>query len=276
MSVRNGSRIAAARTLLFVPGTRADRLAAALGSAADLVVADLEASVHPDWKDRARRDVASWISRSDAAARTIVRINPVDSAWFEADCSAIAQDTAGVIVPMVTGRQTIEKALARLPMQVPVVALVETAAGILQAQAIAETPGVVRLAFGNMDFATDTRSCGRDSQIFPSAMLVLASRSAGLPPPIAGVTAAHRDFVRLEDDARWERAQGFGAKLCIHPDQLAAVTGVFAPSEQEQEWARRVLVASQSTHVTVVDGQMVDRPVIERARAILREAGQDP
>lgn len=276
MGVRNGSRIAAARTLLFVPGARADRFGAALGSAADLVVADLEASVHPDLKNRARRDVASWISRPDAAARTIVRINPVDSAWFEADCSVIAQDTAGVMVPMVTGRQTIEEALARLPIQVPVVALVETAAGILQAPAIAEAPGVVRLAFGNMDFATDTRSAGRDSQIFPSAMLVLASRSAGLPPPIAGVTAAHRDLVRLEDDARWERAQGFGAKLCIHPDQLAAVAGVFTPSEQEQEWARRVLVASQSTHVTVVDGQMVDRPVIERARSILREAGQDP
>lgn len=276
MSVHDGHRIASARTLLFVPGTRADRFASALGSEADLVVTDLEASVHPDLKDQARRDVAGWISQPEVAARTVVRINPVGSAWFDADCAVMATGVAGVMVPMVSGRGTIEAALACLPAQVPVVALVETAAGILQAPAIADTPGVARLAFGNMDFATDTRTMGRDSQIIPSAMLVLASRSAGLPPPIAGVTAAHRDLVTLEDEARWERAQGFGAKMCIHPGQLATVAGVFAPSEQEQEWARRIVAASQSTHVTVVDGQMVDRPVIERARAILREAGQDP
>jgi citrate lyase subunit beta/citryl-CoA lyase len=274
-----GRSLARARTLLFVPGGRPDRFASALAAPADLVVVDLEASVHPDRKEAARAALAALVADLEAARRIVVRVNLPGGPWFDADRVSLgraASALAGVMLPMAGGADAVAAAVGALPAGVPVVALVETAAGILDAAAIARVPGVARLAFGNMDYETDTGSRGRDSKVVPSAALVLASRAARLPAPIAGVTAAYRDLERLADDARWERAQGFGAKLCIHPAQLDVAAAVFAPGDEEIAWARRVVAASRDNHAAVVDGELVDRPVIERAEAILRELDPPP
>lgn len=259
-----------ARALLFVPGARPDRFARALSSGADLIVLDLEASVRSVEKDQARRAVRTWITGCGSPQRALVRVNPLASAWFADDMEALEDvPCAGIVIAMANDAAAVRAVIGAMPDDRPAIALIETAAGILASAEIARVPGVARLAFGNMDYATDTRTRGRDSMIHPSACLVLASRAAGLPPPIAGVTAAFRDASLLADDAAWERDQGFGAKFCIHPDQVDIVARAFAPTPEELAWARRVVAAAGDSYACEVDGELVDRPVVERARSML-------
>ena len=179
-----------------------------------------------------------------------------------------ASRCAGIVLAMANAPATVATAIAAMP-GIPCVALVESAAGILDAAATARVPGVARLAFGNMDYATDTGTRGRDSAIHPSACLVLASRAAGLPAPVAGVTAAFRDAALLAEESAWERDQGFGGKFCIHPGQIDIVAHAFTPDAKVLEWARRVVEAAGDSYACEIDGELVDRPVIERARRLL-------
>lgn len=267
-------RVRRARTLLFVPGARPDRFARALHTSADLVVIDLEASVRPVDKAPARAAACAWLAaNAEDAARVLVRINAVDSPWFGEDAAALrAIACAGVVQAMANSARDVAASRAAIAPDAALVALVESAAGILAAESVALAPGVTRLAFGNMDYETDAGTRGRDALVYPSARLVLASRAAGLPAPVAGVTAAFRDGAALEAEARFERDQGFGGKFCIHPDQLATVASVFAPSEAELAWARRVVAAAGDSYAVEVDGALVDRPVVERARRLLDDA----
>ena len=234
----DAGRIRQSRTLLFVPGIRPDRFERALATSADVVVVDLEASVRPVDKDEARRAMRTWLSSCPGFNRVAVRVNPITSAAFVEDLAAIrATRCAGIVLAMTERADHVADAIAAAPQGLSVIALIETAAGVLEAPAIARVPGVVRLAFGNMDYATDTGTRGRDSTIFPAAQLVVASRAARLPPPIAGVTAAFRDAGLLAQEATWERDQGFGAKFCIHPEQIDVVARVF--SLPRKKWRGR-------------------------------------
>ena len=107
------------------------------------------------------------------------------------------------------------------------------------------------------------------------AWMLLASRRAQLPSPIDGVTADTQDTAQLARDLLRSRSGGFGAKLCIHPKQLATVQAVFTPTPERIDWARRVCeaFAAAGGAAVAVDGQMVDLPVVQRARAVLRDAG---
>ncbi len=266
------NRIRRARTLLFVPAARPDRFDRALATAADLVVVDLEASVRPIDKAASRDAVQAWLAAVGACDRVMVRVNPVDSPWFEDDAAMLrSARCAGVVLAMANAPAAVAHATAALP-GMPFMALVETAAGILDARETARVPGVARLAFGNMDYATDTGTRGRDSTIHPSACLVLASRAAGLPAPVAGVTAAFRDASLLAEESAWERDQGFGGKFCIHPDQIDVVARAFTPDDETLAWARRVVAAAGDSYACEIDGELVDRPVIERARRLLEDA----
>jgi citrate lyase subunit beta/citryl-CoA lyase len=108
----------------------------------------------------------------------------------------------------------------------------------------------------------------REAMLAARSEIVLASRLAGLPAPIDGVTTAIDDEEMIADDARYAAALGFGGKLCIHPRQIAAVRRGFAPAEADVAWAQRVLAAPEGGAVSV-DGMMVDAPVRLRARNIL-------
>ena len=149
--------------------------------------------------------------------------------------------------------------------------MVETAAGLQRAQALAATPGVVRLAFGSIDFQVDLGIEGDDDALlFFRSQLVLASRLASIAAPVDGVTVSTTDAGQLRHDTQRARRLGFGAKLCIHPQQVDTVHAVFAPSEAERDWAARVIAAmAQSAGAAVaVDGRMVDRPVLLKAQRI--------
>lgn len=149
-----------------------------------------------------------------------------------------------------------------------VIPLIETALGLARVQQLAAAPAVQRLAFGALDFQADLDIEGDDDELlFFRSQLVWQSRLAGLLPPIDGVTVPVSDEVVLTRDAR---RLGFGAKLCIHPRQLAAVHVAFAPDDGQRVWAQRVLAALEASGggAVALDGRMVDRPVALKAQRI--------
>lgn len=257
-----------ARTYLFVPGDRPDRFDKAWDSAADAVILDLEDAVAPDRKELARRAVAGWL-RPDKAVW--VRCNAVDTAWFESDVALAACDgIAGFVLPK--AEVVPDAMLQRLRQyRLGLIALIETARGLAHADALAALPQVTRLAFGALDFQVDLGVEGDDDALlYFRSRLVLSSRLAGKPAPIDGVTPAVDDEQALRGDAMRARRLGFGARLCIHPRQIAVTHEVLAPSVEERRWAARVLsaMAASAGAAVAVDGRMVDLPVLRRATAI--------
>jgi citrate lyase subunit beta/citryl-CoA lyase len=259
------------RSYLFVPADRPERIAKALASGADAVIVDLEDAVAPAAKDAAREALGHWM-RSAAPATVAVRINGADTAWFEADLAACnAPAVAAVMLPK-AGQDGDLGALRQALPATPIVALVETAEGFDRMREIARAPGVVRLAFGTIDFQLDLGLAGEDDALLPfRSRFVLESRLAQLAPPVDGVTTAVDDAERVAADAQRGRRLGFGAKLCIHPRQVATVNRCFSPSAAEIDWAERVVdaMARAGGAAVAVDGKMVDRPVLRRAQALL-------
>lgn len=247
---------------LFVPANRPDLFGKAAATAADAVILDLEDAIAPNAKAAARAAL-----RSDFTDKPVlVRVNGIGTAWHDSDMAAVAAlPLAGLIIPKAERCDDLE----RLATHHPMIALVETAAGLANARALAKAGAVRRLAFGSVDYAADLR-CGhtRDALAAARAELLLASRLAQLPPPIDGVTLGFEEPDAVEDDARHARELGFGGKLCIHPKQAAPVRRGFAPSDKEIAWARRVL--AEGDGVTAVAGMMIDEPVRAQARTILK------
>jgi citrate lyase subunit beta/citryl-CoA lyase len=133
---------------------------------------------------------------------------------------------------------------------------------------------VERLAFGSVDFQLDTGISGEyEELLYARSRLVLASRVASILPPVDGVTLALEDQARLQSDVTRARRLGFGGKLCIHPKQVETINQGFAPTEDEQAWARRILKAVEASGEGALrlHGELIDRPVMERARAILAQ-----
>ncbi|CDR13716.1 HpcH/HpaI aldolase/citrate lyase family protein [Streptomyces iranensis] len=262
-------RIAIARSLLFVPGDRPDRFDKAAASGADLVIVDLEDAVAAPDKDRARDNAADWLAHGNHA---IVRINPPGTTWAETDLRMAAEHGSPVMVPKAEDPVALAGLAARVAGRCALVPLIETALGLEHAHAVCATPGVIRAAFGNIDLAAQLGVAPDDhtALTFARSRLVLASAAAGIAPPVDGVTTAVRDAEALRTDTAHARRLGFTGKLCVHPAQPGLVAEGFAPSAEELRWARAVLDAGDS--VTTVDGQMVDKPVLERARRTLDRA----
>src|SRR5438132_945138 len=159
----------------------------------------------------------------------------------------------------------------------PLVAIVETAAGLREAFEIASQPRVAALLLGAVDLAAEVGLEPRaDAQeiLYARSKLALDSAAAGLRGPFDVVHLDFGDEAGLEEQCRLARALGFRGKASIHPAQIETINRVFSPSDDEIEWARGVVDAfeGQSEGVLAVNGTMVDRPVVERARRVLREA----
>ncbi|HDR9586776.1 TPA: CoA ester lyase [Burkholderia stabilis] len=268
-----------ARSFLFVPATRPERIAKALDSAADCIVIDLEDAVAMDAKDAARAQLAQHLPllTQEQRARTVVRVNAVGTPWHDADI-ALLRDWAsqGVVVmlPKAEDADALRRVAQQLGDAARIVALIESLAGLDAADALARDPQVARLAFGHLDFQLDLgmRASAEEPELaFARNALVAASRRARLPAPIDGVTVRTDDAERLAADARRARAFGFGGKLCIHPAQVAGVNEALGHSDEEQAWARRVIdeAAKHGGAVFSLDGRMVDLPVIRAAEAIV-------
>lgn len=259
------------RTYLFVPGDRPERFAKALASGADAVVLDLEDAVSPAAKGAARAAVGDFLRDAAERARVVLRINDASTAWFTDDLALLAASGAAtVMLTKAENVATIEQLHGACPA-IHVLPLVETARGMLAAQALAAAPGVQRLVFGTIDYALDL-GLGSDPVALDAghAHLALVSRAAGIAAPVAGVSTALDDEAALLADLQRARQHGFSAKLCIHPKQVLPIHTALAPSAAELAWAQRVLLAAHNAHGAVqLDGRMVDKPVIERARRIV-------
>jgi citrate lyase subunit beta/citryl-CoA lyase len=263
------------RTYLFVPGDRPERFEKALASGADAVVLDLEDAVAPDRKASAREAIEAWAGRATPAQRecVAVRINDAATEWFAHDLALLARTAvAQVMLPKAESAEQIAAVRAAVP-HAGVLALIESARGVARVDAVAQAPGVSRLVFGTLDFALDIDiDIGDDPAglAYAASRIALASRVADLPAPVAGVTPEIGDEARLLSDLAWARRHGFGAKLCIHPTQIAPIHAALRPSDAQLDWARRVIAAAeQQAGAVQVDGRMVDKPVLQRAQALL-------
>lgn len=260
-----------AQSFLFVPGDRDDRFDKATATGADVVILDLEDAVAQSRKDLARERVAGWIA---AGGRAVVRVNGTATPWFHADLAA-ARGALAVMLPKTEGASDLHQVAQHAPQPMPVIALIETAAGVLAAQETCAGVGTVRVALGNVDLAADlgVEPTSRPALQAARSQLVYASAAARLAPPIDGVTTAISDDAALTADARHGRELGFGAKLCIHPRQVQVVADAFRPTDEEISWADAV-VGIAVDGVGVHDGHMIDPPVVLRAESILRRAGR--
>lgn len=268
--------LANATTFLFVPGDRPDRFAKAASSGADVVILDLEDAVAPDNKAIALAAVIEALTSSTVELNAVVRVN-THAAYMTpelAELSALVSNPAhgllAIMLPKVETADEVETIYRMLGL--PVIALIETAAGVANAQEIARAEGVERLAFGAVDFARDIDAIEPAVFDFARAQVVIASRAAGLDAPIDSPCVSIDDSSVITAESRRASAFGFTAKMCIHPAQLPAVRAGLAPTADQVAWAEKVVSLEGSA--TALEGEMIDKPVVDRAKSILRRVGR--
>ncbi len=266
------------RTALFVPATRPERIPKALATGADVVIVDLEDAVAESQKLEARANLEAFLA-DNPQARVLVRVNAATHAQHVEDLTVCARhaSVAGVLLPKAESAAQVTRAAA---CGKPIWPIVESARGLADLAEIAAAEGVERLSFGALDLGLDlgiaSGTAGAE-RILDQARyaLLLQSRLAGLAAPLDSVFPDIKNLHGLAETTAAARDMGFGGLLCIHPSQVAVVHETLMPDAEELAWAQRVLAAGASGEgVFVVDGQMVDAPVVGRARRLLQRAGQ--
>ncbi len=261
---------AARRSYLFVPGNRPDRYAKALATSAHAVIVDLEDAVAPGDKKNARVSLEAWLAPEHPV---IVRINAAGSEWFDDDLRACARGgISGIVLPKAERVEDIRNVAAVCGGHVPIFPLIESARGLWSAIDVARGPNVQSLLFGSLDFQADLGTA--DEELLNArSQLVLVSRVAEIAAPIDGITQSVNDPELLRRDCQRGRQLGFGGKLCIHPNQVDIVNACFAPTAEDIAWAHRVLAAfaDGDGNAVLLDGKMIDRPVLLKAQSFLAE-----
>jgi (3S)-malyl-CoA thioesterase len=258
------------RSLLFLPASNPRAVAKARTLAADMVVLDLEDAVKPEDKERARAAAVAAVGEPFSGLAAI-RVNSKPP-WALPDLEAVAASAAAyAIVPMTSRADDVRRARDKAGR--PVLAMIETAAGVLNAAAIArETVGLIA---GTNDLAADLGlrpGGGRAALVTGLQTILLAARAAG-------VAAFDGVYNRLDDpdgfaaECAEGRAFGFDGKSLIHPDQIETANRLFGPSEAEVEAARR-LIAAATGGAERHEGEMIERMHVEQARRLLAKAGR--
>lgn len=266
-----------ARSFLFAPGNDERKLRKALSSAADAVVADLEDAVTPAEKDAARALTVRVLAEAEGDALRLVRVNGAGSEWITADVMAVESiGLDGIVLPKAEAATVGEVQ----DLGLPVVAIVETPAGLRGAFELAATPAVEALVLGAVDLGLalglEQREDGLEL-LFARSSVVVDSAAAGLRGPIDRVWTALGDDAGLRADCSFGRSLGFRGKACIHPEQVPVVNDAFSPSSEELARARDVVrafedAAANGRGAVAFDGEMIDLPVVERARQLLADA----
>ena len=270
------------RGLLFVPAVRPDRYPKALATGVDAVCIDLEDGVSFAAKDEARdKALALFAGRRPARAEVSLRINDPTTELGRRDMDALLGSGVrpdALMLPKCGGPEEVRAVAAALDGTLPglpLIVMVETARGVAAAEAVAAAaPSVSAVFFGAIDFAADVGcEVGWDAVLHARSRVVLAAAAAGvgaLDSPFMDV--ADRDGLAVE--SRRVRGLGFGGKAAIHPTQVAVIQAAFSPSAEEVSWARRIVQAYESNRggVLLVDGKLIERPVVASAKRTLAVA----
>ncbi|WP_207842635.1 HpcH/HpaI aldolase/citrate lyase family protein [Williamsia soli] len=261
-----GSRIdpVLARSWLLVNGLQYDRFQGAANSRADIVVLDIEDAVAPKDKLVARDNVVRWIA---AGNRDWVRVNGFGTQWWADDLTALSQvKLGGVMLAMVESVDHVTETAKRLP-GVPIVALVETARGLERISEIASAKGTFRLAFGIGDFRRDTGFGDQPATLaYARSRFTIAAKAAHLPSAIDGPTVGS-SALKLSEATAVSAEFGMTGKICLTPDQCAAVNEGLSPSHEEIAWALEFFAEYEKDGGQIRNGS--DLPRIARGTKIL-------
>lgn len=274
------------RSYLFVPGNNLSIVKKAVSSSADCIILDLEDAVAHSEKEKARETVEEALLKFGKEKTMFVRINDIETSYWKKDVRCAVENGAkGIIVPKAESEFGIKVACDEVKSyfenaknEFCVVPLIETAKGVQFAYEISSADKMIqRLAFGSIDFSLDI-----DCELTPSGLellfarsqIVIASKAAGIAPPIDAVFPNLKDEQGLEKEARFARQVGFKSKLAIHPKQLAAIHAVFSPSEKEIAEAQEIVEAFEAAEKEgvasiTVNNTLVDYPVYKKAVNLL-------
>ncbi|BAE54764.1 Pyruvate/Phosphoenolpyruvate kinase-like domain-containing protein [Aspergillus flavus] len=301
------SRNALRRALLYIPGSSQRFIDKSRTLTADCVAYDLEDSVTPHKKAEARSLVRRALDQPAPSGirERAVRINSVDSGLALADLTEVLQspNLSTVVIPKVNSasdltfvNDVITHTLSQQPQSqdassrppISLLALVESAKSLTNlTQICASTPLLQGLIFAAEDFALDlslTRTPDLTEFLFARSMIATAARAANLPSTIDLVCTTYKSTkgdgsppAVLEEECRGGRQLGFNGKQCIHPSQVPTVQQIFGPDSDEVQWAVRVTIADDKAAAAgrgawTLDGKMIDVPVAEKARAIVKKA----
>lgn len=232
------------------------------------MILDLEDAVAVEAKASARAAVSAFL---DTGAEVVVRVNGTETQWCADDLAALAQRRCAVMVPKAQSIDQLNRVSAVLPAGSALIPLIETARGVAGAAALCGAESVVRAAFGSVDLGAElgVDPDNHTALQYARSAVVLGSAVAGCVAPLDGVTTDLTGEGSLAVDLEQAAALGFTGKMCIHPAQVRPVNERFTPSVSELRRAERVVTAAAGGGVCVVDGKMVDNPVIRRARAVL-------
>ncbi|HEX8225622.1 MAG TPA: CoA ester lyase [Allosphingosinicella sp.] len=279
------------RSLLFVPGDRADRMEKALRSGADALILDLEDAVAPSAKPEARRHVAEFLN-AHGTAKLWVRINPLGTDEADKDLAAIlSSHPDGIVLPKAEGGASVAELTRRLTERGNATAQIlaiatETPAAMFQLGTYGGFKRLAGLTWGAEDLpaaigaATSREADGRYTPPYELARsLCLFGAAAAGVAPIETVYPAFRDIDGLAAYAARARRDGFTGMMAIHPDQVPAINAAFTPSEADIAYARAVVAAFEAqpgAGALSLDGRMIDRPHLVQAQRTLAAAAAAP
>lgn len=270
-------RLRGVRSALFLPASSPRAIAKAREIGTDLVILDLEDAVRDEDKDAARDAAVEAVARGFGGALVAIRVNGLDSAHHEADRGAVSGSAADcAVLPMIGDAASLDGFAAAVGK--PVLAMIETSAGVLGSAQIAETRGVVGLIAGTNDLCAETgirNGAGRAGLVTALQTMVLSARAAGIGV-FDGVYNRLDDPAGFEAEAEQGVAFGFDGKALIHPDQVAAANRIFAPSDKQIEDAQ-ALVEASGGGAQRFRGRMIEALHVEQARRLLaRGASESP
>ena len=270
------------RSLLFVPAVRPDRYPKALATGADSVCIDLEDGVAFGAKDEARVSALKlFAGREPSRTEALLRINDPKTELGRTDLTALVESKTrpdALMLPKTAGPDEVrgvDAALADALPDLPLIVMIESAPGLAAAESIAvATPNVSAVFFGAIDFSADV-GCrvDWDALIYARSRVVLAAALAG----VAAVDSPFMDVRALEtlgEECRRTGRMGFTGKAAIHPTQVPVIQEAFSPSADEIAWARKIVAAYEANAggVLLVEGQLIERPVIAAAERTLAVA----
>ena len=257
------------RSLLYVPAQAERFIGKAHERGADAIILDLEDAVPEADKDAARAGLGRSVERvGRAGAAVLVRINAGARALDDAK-AALAAKAVAIVVAKAEPAGLAELASVGMPL----IAMLESPAAILDARACAAHPGVIGLMVGGEDLATELGAQPTPEVLRVPKLLAhyAAKAERKLSFGMLRSVADYSDLEALRAAAAEARMHGFDGASCVHPSGVAILNAAFAPSAEEVDWARRVVEAARSSDAAfTLDGRMVDKPVVERARRVLK------